>query len=148
MSDELISKQKLKEFGKDYVKILIRELKRLGKNSSGRLIKSIDYRIKEDAKEINIEILSADYLKFIDEGRKKGSYPPIKPLIAWTKIQGINEEAAYAIQKSIFKFGIKPTRVIQTVIKEYETSTTLKKKYEDEVVNQIIKNINLNYKQK
>jgi hypothetical protein len=135
---ELITEQKLKEFGRDYVKILVRELKRAGKDASGRLINSIDYKLREDANNIFIVIESEDYLKWVDEGRKRGTYPPIRPLIEWTNVRGIPKSAAYAIQKSIFKFGIKPTRVIQRVINEFETSPTLQRKYEDEVVEQII----------
>lgn len=135
---ELITEQKLKEFGRDYVKILVRELKRAGKDASGRLIASVDYKLREDANNIFIVIESADYLKWVDEGRKRGTYPPIRPLIQWVNIKGLPKGAAYAIQKNIFKFGIKPTRVIQKVINEFENSPTLQRKYEDEVVEQII----------
>jgi hypothetical protein len=135
---ELITEQKLKEFGRDYVKILVRELKREGKDATGRLINSIDYRLREDANNIFIVIESVDYLKWVDEGRKRGTYPPIRPLIEWTRVKGLPKSAAYGIQKNIFKFGIKPTRVIQRVINEFENSPTLQRKYEDEVVEQII----------
>jgi len=135
---ELITEQKLKEFGRDYVKILVRELKREGKDATGRLINSIDYRLREDANNIFIVIESVDYLKWVDEGRKRGTYPPIRPLIQWANIKGLPKSAAYGIQKNIFKFGIKPTRVIQRVINEFENSPTLQRKYEDEVVEQII----------
>jgi hypothetical protein len=135
---ELITEQKLKEFGRDYVKILVRELKRAGKDATGRLINSVDYKLREDANNIFIVIESADYLKWVDEGRKRGSYPPIRPLIEWANIKGLPKGVAYGIQKNIFKFGIKPTRVIQKVINEFENSPTLQRKYEDEVVEQII----------
>ena len=142
---ELITPQKMKEFGRDYVKILTRELLRAGKNSSGRLIRSIDYRLVEDAEIIRMEITAEKYLEWVDKGRKPGSYPPIKPLIQWVKIQGLNTGVAFAIQKTIFKFGIKPTNVIQKVVNEFETSPTLRKRYEEEVVNSIINNINEKY---
>jgi hypothetical protein len=141
MSD-LISDNKLKEFGRDYVKILVRELKRARKDASGRLINSIDFKLRDEASNILIIIESEDYLKWVDEGRKRGSYPPIRPLIEWTRIKGLPVGAAYGIQKNIFKFGIKPTNVIQRVINEFENSPTLTKKYEDEVVEQIIKMVN------
>ncbi len=142
MNKNLISKQKLKDFGKDYVKILWRELKREGKNATGSLLNSLDYRIVEDAKAIRIEILANDYLTWVDKGRKPGKYPPIKAISNWAKVKGISQDAVFPIARKIFKFGIKPTNVIQRVVKEFETSSTLKKKYEDEVVNTIIKSIN------
>jgi hypothetical protein len=135
----------MKEFGRDYVKILTRELLRVGKNSSGRLIRSIDYRLVEDAEIIRMEIMAEQYLEWVDKGRKPGSYPPIKPLIQWVNIKGLNTGVAYAIQKTIFKFGIKPTNVIQKVVNEFETSPTLRRKYEEEVVNSIINDINEKY---
>lgn len=144
---QLISQQKIKEFGRDYVKILTRELLRAGKNASGRLINTIDFRLVEDAEIIKMEIISAPYLEWVDKGRKRGTYPPIKPLIQWVNIKGLPKGAAYGIQKNIFKFGIKPTNIIQKVVKEFETSPTLQKRYEDEVVNTIIKNINEKYKE-
>jgi hypothetical protein len=143
---KLITPQKMKEFGRDYVKILTRELLRAGKDASGQLIRSINYKIVEDAEIIRMEILAEKYLEFVDKGRKPGSYPPIKPLIQWVNIKGLEPQVAYAIQKSIFKFGIKPTNIIQKVVREFETSPTLTRKYEEEVVNNIIDNINKNYK--
>lgn len=142
MDNNLISKQKLKEFGKDYVKILWRELRRDGKSATGSLLNSLDYRIVEDAKSIKIEILANDYLTWVDKGRKPGKYPPIKAISNWAKVKGISQDAVFPIARKIFKFGIKPTNVIQRVVKEFETSSSLKKKYEDEVVNTIIKSIN------
>lgn len=142
MDNNLISKQKLKEFGKDYVKILWRELNREGKKATGSLLNSLDYRIVEDAKAIKIEILANNYLTWVDKGRKPGKYPPIKAISNWVKVKGISQDAVFPIARKIFKFGIKPTNVIQRVVKEFETSSTLKKKYEDEVVNTIIKSIN------
>lgn len=136
----------MKEFGRDYVKILTRELLRAGKDASGQLIRSINYKIVEDAEIIRMVILAEKYLEFVDKGRKPGSYPPIKSLVQWVNIKGLEPRVAYAIQKSIFKFGIKPTNVIQKVVREFETSPTLTKKYEEEVVNNIIDNINKNYK--
>lgn len=141
----LITPQKIKEFGRDYVKILTRELLREGKNSSGRLIRSIDFRLVEDAEIIKLEIMAEKYLEFVDKGRRAGSYPPIRPLIDWVSIKGLPINAAYGIQKNIYKFGIPPTNIIQRVVQEFETSPTLKRKYEDEVVNSIIKNINEQY---
>jgi hypothetical protein len=142
-----ISTQKMKEFGKDYVKILYRELRREGKDATGALINSLAFEIREEAKQIQIILLANDYLKYVDKGRKPGKYPPIKAIAKWVQVKGISKEAIFPIARSIYKFGIKPTNVIQRVIKEFETSPTLQKKYEDEVVNQLIDMINKNYKE-
>jgi hypothetical protein len=143
---ELISEKKLKEFGTDYVKILVRELKRDKKVATTVLINSVDYRIRKEAKEISIIIDSVDYLKFVDEGRKPGKYPPLRAIENWVDVKGISSEMVWPIMQSIYKFGIKPTNVIQRVVTEFETSQTLKNKYEEEVVNQIITQVNHNFK--
>ena len=139
----LISEKKLNEFGRDYVKILYRLLKKKKKDATGALINSLDYRIRPDAMEI--ELIANDYLTYVDQGRRRGSYPPIRPLIKWAEVRGISRNAAYAIQKSIYKFGIKPTNVIQETVKEIESSPTLTKKYEDEITNNIIEMVNYNF---
>ena len=100
---EFITPQKLKEFGRDYVKILTRELLRARKDATGQLIRSLNYKIVEDAEIIRIEILSAPYLEWVDKGRKRGTYPPIKPLIQWANIKGLPEQAAWAVRQNIFK---------------------------------------------
>ena len=140
-----ISPQKMREFGKDYVKILYRELRREGKDATGALLNSLAFEIRDEAQQMQIILLANDYLKYVDKGRKKGKYPPIKAIAKWAQVKGISQEAVFPIARNIYKFGIKPTNVIQRVVKEFETSPTLKKKYEDEVVNQLINMINKNY---
>lgn len=144
MNTELLTPSKLKEFGKDYVKILAQEILRAGKNASGKLIKSLNYKLKKDGEAVLLVIESEKYLEFIDKGRRKGTYPPIKPLLEWTRIKGMNKGAAYAIQKSIFKFGIPPTNIISKVVNRFETSDELRTKYETTMVEAIIKQINDN----
>jgi len=142
-----ISTKKMKEFGNDYVKILYRELRREGKDATGSLINSLAFEIKEDAQQIQFFIKANDYLKYVDKGRKPGKYPPIREISRWARVKGISQDAVFPIARKIFKFGIKPTNVIQRVVKEFETSPILTKKYEDEVVNQLIDMINKNYKE-
>jgi hypothetical protein len=141
-----ISKKLADEFGKDYVKILYRELRRADKVATGALINSIDFRLRQDAKDIMVIIESNDYLKFVDEGRKPGKYPPVRAIRDWVKIKGISEDAVWPIMKSIYKFGIKPLNIIQRVTQEFETSPTLTAKYEDEIVDEIISQLNIDFK--
>jgi len=102
----------LKKYGNNFVSIIAKELLKSGKNASGKLIKSLKAELKPVAETINIVIKSEDYLKYVDEGRKPGSYPPISALSKWVRIKNIPQSAVFAIAKNIFKFGIKPTNVI------------------------------------
>lgn len=127
----MFDEKKLKMFGKDYVKVLIALLQKAGKRASGALINSIDSRVKNDAEVAYIELLANDYLEYVDKGRKPGKYPPIQAISKWCRLKGIEQGAAFPIARSIYKFGIKPTNVIQKTTKEILTSPTFQRKYED-----------------
>jgi hypothetical protein len=133
MADKIIDNQTARLFGSDYVKILTALLKKKGKVGSGALINSLDYRVQESANQISIIIQSNDYLKFVDEGRKPGSYPPIQAISAWANLKGISQDAVFPIARSIYKFGIKPTNVIQETNNEFLNSQTLANKYEQRI---------------
>ena len=131
---DLYDKKVLNEFGKDYVKILIRLLKKEGKVASSALINSISYKLKEQAGLIQYQLIANDYLQYVDEGRKPGSYPPIRAIADWARVKGISKDAVFPIARSIFKFGIKPTNVLKKTLTEIQTSPTLRNKYEDTLV--------------
>lgn len=136
-TNKFFDRQSQIDFGKDYVKILTIMLKREGKDASGALINSINFRIKETAKEINTILIANDYLKYVDEGRKKGSFPPLDAIRTWVDLKGIDRGAVFPIAKKIFEFGIEPTNVIQKTIREIETSPTLLRKYEEDMVKNV-----------
>jgi len=143
---ELFDDSVLKDFGKDYVKILTIMLKKAGKKASGALINSIDYRLQREAKEISIILEANDYLEYVDQGRKPGTYPNINAIAKWATLKGIPQGAVFPIAHKIFKFGIEPTNVIEKTIREIETSPTLLKKYEEEMVENVEKYIHNKYK--
>ena len=134
---ELYDEQTLKEFGKDYVKILTIFLKKNRKVASGALINSINFKLQEKAKEILIILESNDYLEWVDKGRRPGKYPPIRAISEWARLKGISQNAVFPIARKIFKFGIEPTNVIADTIKEIETSPTFQKRYEDTLLKNV-----------
>lgn len=141
--NDLFSDKKLKEFGQDYIKLLAIFLRKAKKISTGALLNSLNSKVQKEAKEIKIIIESNDYLEFIDKGRKPGSFPPIKEISKWVKTKGISEKAAFPIAKSIYKYGIKPTNIINQTVKEI-TGPVFIRKYENEVsdnLEKIIKKI-------
>jgi hypothetical protein len=149
---QIIDSKLLNQFGKDYVNVLVFLLKnntvpsRAGlpaypKVASGRLINSIDYRLRETAQGIQFQLLAEDYLQYVDKGRKPGTYPPISAIRKWARIKGLPKGAEYGIQKNIFKFGIKPTNVIRRAQLRIETFRQYQIKYEQGVVDAIVKSI-------
>lgn len=89
------------------------------KKKTGNLYNSIRVSFDPDADVIRVVMLN--YWKYVNDGRKPGSYVPIKPLMDWIKTKGLNRDksgrfkkfrikgTAFAISRSIQKFGIQPT---------------------------------------
>jgi hypothetical protein len=112
--NDILDKRVIKMFGEDYIKVLTENLLRAGKEASGKLIQSLDWRVSGNVDTLSIFIEGEDYLLYVDKGRRAGvKPPPISALKSWCKIKGLDEGLAFPIQKSIFKFGIPATNVIQ-----------------------------------
>ena len=134
---DIIDSNLAKEFGKDYIKILIALLKKFKKIASGALINSLNSRVQSTANDIKVFIESNDYLKYVDEGRKPGKWPPIQAISRWADFKGYGQTAVFPVRRKIFKFGIDPTNVIQLTTKEFETSPSLTNKYEGNIAQKI-----------
>lgn len=106
----------LKILGNDYKYILYKELVNKNKVASGKLVKSINYEIKEN----ELLFLANEYIKYVDGGRKPGKYAPINDIKSWCRFKGIDEKFAWAINKSIFKSGIRPTGVLTKSMSIFE----------------------------
>lgn len=89
------------------------------KQKTGSLYNSIT--VSFDPQSDQIKVIMLDYWKFVNDGRRPGKYVPLKPLMNWIKVKGMNRDpkgrfkkfkiknAAFAISTSIKKFGIRPT---------------------------------------
>ncbi len=89
------------------------------KKRTGNLYNSIKVSFDPNADVIRVAMLN--YWKYVNDGRKPGDYVPIKPLMDWIKTKGMNRDpkgrfkkfkikgTAFAISRSIKKFGIRPT---------------------------------------
>lgn len=152
MAQQILDRKLLNTFGKDYVNTLVYLLKnntipsRNGlraypKVATGRLINTINYRLRETAEGIQFQLLAENYLQYVDKGRKPGTYPPIEPLLRWARVKGLPVGAAYGAQKNIYKFGIKPTNVLRRAQLRIETFREFQSKYEKGVVEAIVRSI-------
>ena len=153
MSKKLIKRRALDEFALLFVKTLKEQLinnKHFSKRASGRLVESINIKIDETQGGETITILAEDYLKFVDQGvsgtiRKyntpysyKSKKPPINVILQWTRLKGIPQEAAYPIQNKIFRFGLKPTNVIDKTFREIQYRSKWINRFEEEITSEII----------
>lgn len=145
------------EVGKQLVKTLVKNLLDANKKATGNLIRSVDYKIVEAANGVMVQLLAADYLTNVDEGRRKGAkQPPMKSLDKWIVARGIaprdakgrfipRESVKFLIARSISRNGIKPTNVIKKTINEvYSTKLALIEKAAVEDINQLIDKIIVN----
>jgi hypothetical protein len=107
------------------------QLRKDGKDASGRLMQSVRPDILVTLDEMKISLTAESYLKYVDEGisgtdRKFDTPyayttkpPPIRAMQQWISVRGIQPRPGmtkaalpFAMQRSIWKFGIKPTNVI------------------------------------
>lgn len=134
------------KYGKDVVVNLIAKLKQMDANSSGRLINSLSYQLKEGVEQLQIELIGEDYFNNIEMGRRPGSVPPLAAITKWAQLKGIPRSAAFAIAKHIGKFGIKPRPMLAEIIKKTERQNeinienALEKDVEKYIDNNIINN--------
>ena len=162
MAKQLITRQAAQEFGNLWVKTLRQELldvRPYSKFATGNLSRSINYKLITKGKSvIDIQLNAEYYLNFIDKGvsgterkyRTPYSYkqkpPPIKPLLSWASAKGLPKEVAYASRWSIFRFGLKPTNVINKTIRTIEFRSRWVNRFEQEMVQTILDNVKEKFK--
>jgi hypothetical protein len=141
---QLLSDRNKRIFGDSYIKELYREL-RNDSSSTGKLANSLDYRIVEERNVIEFIINGEDYFKNVDDGRKKGTYPPLSAIENWVQVKGIDKSAVFPIMRSIYKFGIKPkdiTRKVENKVFNGAIFEELETHMSEDLENSIIELIN------
>lgn len=110
----------LNEFCDEYVRRLKETLISHGHKASGDLITSLRTEIVTTSTSIKVVLISADYLKYVDYGRKAGKKPPYDAIRNWVEDKHLNptgerydrlptekklDALAYAIKNTIGKKG-------------------------------------------
>lgn len=140
-----LSEQQLKELGDLFIDFYKKKLREeiypygnpnvrgtSNKVASGKLVDSLSARVTDTPDGLVLELSYMDYLKYVNLGRrrKKGKVP-IKSLLRWIKdrrIRGRNKKGrfikdlsfAFAIQRNIFKYGIRPANVFDKTYDSFE----------------------------
>ena len=100
----------------EYGDILVTKLKRnlvdLGKYASGSLVDTLSYEVKTVDGKAVLRMSSESYLRFVDKGRKPGTFPNIRAISKWASIKGISQDAVFPIARAISQRGIPKTDVI------------------------------------
>ena len=116
-------------------------------NASGKL-SNFEYDIDWDDKSFRVYFNLEDYWKWVEYGRKAGKQPPITPIEEWIKIKPIipkaingkvptTKQLAFAISKSIGKYGTKPKSPLKNALNSPEATNIV-----SEIKNLLIKQIN------
>lgn len=117
------SEDMLNKMGEEIVKRLQDKLIEGGEHgpklASGSLIGTMRSEVvsNEEGKSV-LRIYAEDYLRYVDKGRRPGSFPPISAIREWTRTKMIPERAAYPIARKIAEEGIKPLNIINPTIDE------------------------------
>jgi hypothetical protein len=118
-------KYELDKLGKDSVDFLKNILLRNGKVASGDLINSISYQVIQESNGFILKILANDTFTYVDEGRRPGKMPPVKPIVSWIKQKNIkfgnlsDNSMGFIIARSIGEKGIKPMRLKKQLINDF-----------------------------
>lgn len=116
-------------------------------NASGKLSK-FEYDIDWDDKSFRVYFNLEDYWKWVEYGRKVGKQPPIEPIEEWIKIKPVipkarngkvptTKQLAFAISKTIGKYGTKPKSPLKNTLNSPEATNIV-----SEIKNLLIKQIN------
>lgn len=100
------------------------------KVASGNLARSVEVQTKTNNSVTELQILMAEYGQWVQSGRLPGKgYVPVGSLLRWIKERGLkgrdkkgkfmtDKSFAYAIQKNINKFGIRPANFLDISIEK------------------------------
>jgi len=113
MTRQELAKQILAVYIKWYEIILDEK----GKIATRETIESLTGDIKTGLTDINVKVITAVSLLYIEFGRRAGAkMPPSGSLDDWYAAVGIDPKLDYVIRRYIARKGIKPTPITQPVI--------------------------------
>jgi hypothetical protein len=124
--------QVLREYAKDAREIYKYQISLGGKNASRKLIDSVNSQINVNGTEYEVVLKLQDYWKYIEKGRRPGSFPPVGVLLKWIQVKPIlprpdrngnlpsPNTLAYLIGRKIEREGIEPYPALETTKEELD----------------------------
>lgn len=142
-----ILEQLLEKYGKKVIQTARQKLVDLGKNASGKLSKSLNYKIAKLGDKLQIIFFGIDYLKDVEYGRAAGQRPPVGKILQWMQYKGLpdkdSKSKAFLIARKIGDMGIKPTPFLKDsmISVNDELRSGMTKELSDYFIRDIKKNI-------
>lgn len=118
----------LEEYGQRAEAYYRDELIAKGKNASHTLLDSVHYEVRYDDRAFEVSLNLEDYWKYIESGRKPGSFPPVDAIRRWIQVKPIvpkrdsngrlpsTNQLTYLIGRKIATKGIKPVPVLKDAL--------------------------------
>lgn len=140
----------LHEFGKSFVEYYQSLLLEEDKVASGDLFNSVKYIIDINDNSIEVSISLLEYWKYIEHGRRSGTYPPINKIENWIRVKNIKpypyngklptiKQLTYLISRKIYERGIEPNPLFK------KTTDNIVELFKDELENAVTKDVTNNF---
>ena len=136
----------LQDFGKSFVEYYQSLLLEEDKVASGDLFNSVKYIIDINDNSIEVSISLLDYWKYIEHGRKSGTWPPINQIENWIRVKNIKpypyngklptiKQLSYLISRKIYERGIEPNPLFK------KTTDNIIDLFKNELENAVTKDV-------
>lgn len=118
----------LEEYGQKAEAYYRDELIAKGKNASYALLDSVHYELTYDGRSFEVSLNLEDYWKYIESGRRPGSFPPVDAIRRWIQVKPIvpkrdsngrlptQNQLAFLIGRKIATEGIEPVPVMKDAL--------------------------------
>lgn len=104
----------LEKYSQDIMSALTKNLQEEDKIATGNLIQSIKFPVKVFGTKYVATLSMDDYWKFVEEGRKPGSFPPVDKILQWTIEKGLTLNPLSNRRKKLIR-GLKHKKLKKAV---------------------------------
>lgn len=138
-------KMVLDEYALKFQEFIKRKIVDKDKKASGSLLASISMSIEVFGERYTVYLHSKDYLKYIENGRGPGKFPPPDKILQWVKDKKLptkestgdkslpsEKSLAYLVGRKISLYGTKPTPLVAET--EEELNEIYMEKLEDALI--------------
>ena len=141
----------LNRYGQRVVDLYRSNLKNSGHNATGNLARTASFTVETPSGDLSVTIHLEDYYRYVEEGRRPGSFPPIDSILSWIQAKHImpreingklptEQQLAYLIGRKIAEQGTVGTYDLanaqEAAKSEFETEIqeALKADYNEEAL--------------
>lgn len=128
----------LNRYGQRVIDLYRSNLSNSGHNATGRLSGTASFTVETSSGDLSVTIHLGDYYRYVEEGRRPGSFPPVDAILSWIQAKHImpreingklptEQQLAYLIGRKIAQEGITGTHDLANA------QDTAKSQFENEI---------------